>query len=121
MSAAPESSRRRRVVAAPVAAVLLAAWAAPAQAADPTSRYGDALSVPEAVLLFVGAPLALLALIALLVALPGILRRPRYRPAKGWSGGAVWFGGPDGTPAEIEDTVREAEPSSALGGARGDW
>ena len=67
-------------------------------------------------------PIVLLALTGLAVALPAALRRPRYRPNRGWDRGAVWFGGPEGATSVVEDAVREAPVRHAsTGGARGDW
>ena len=86
------------------------------------SKYGDPLTVLQSTLLFVVLPIVMLALTALAVALPAALRRPRYRPNRGWDRGALWFGGPEGATSVVEDAVREApvRPAST-GGARGDW
>ena len=98
------------------------ALAGPAVAADPASKYGDSLTALQSVLLFVVLPIVMLVLTALAVALPAALRRPRYRPSRGWDRGALWFGGPAGSTSVVEDAVRDAHVRPAsTGGARGDW
>ena len=72
----------------------------------------------NAALLFIGIPLAIFVVVSLLVLLPDLIRRPRYRPHLDWSGGATWFAGPQ----DAEDAVRNAKVSSdTKGGARARW
>ena len=98
MSIAPAFLRRPLVLAAG-SLLCLAGTAGPALAADPGSTYGDELSFLQSLLYFVVTPLVLLGIITLLSLAPGVMRRPRYRPAKGWTRGAVWFGAPSGSSA----------------------
>lgn len=69
------------------------------------------------ILLYVIVPLAIFATIGLLAALPGLLRRPRYRPGKPWDHDPLWFGGPD----DPEAAIRSARPGPAKGGASAEW
>jgi hypothetical protein len=86
------------------------------------------MTVVETVLVFVGIPLAVCALMALLVLGPGAARAPRYRPGGNWDYLPVWYlphpdhAGPvsaAGGRLALEGTV--AEPASATGGASGEW
>ncbi len=56
---------------------------------------GASMSTLKVVLIFGGAPIGLFLLIALLVALPGIVKGPRYRPGKSWQGTPQWYGAPE--------------------------
>ncbi len=90
----------RRVIAtsATVGLMLVAGWviASPAlaQVPDDGDDPGAGLTPFEAILIYGVVPLALFALIALLVLAPSIARGPRYRPGLGWFAAPVWFGGP---------------------------
>lgn len=78
----------------------------------------EPLSMLESLALFAGAPLLIMLVITLLVLLPDLIRGPRYRPSRGWSGGATWFGGPE----DAEQAVRSASAEGRTkGGARGSW
>lgn len=92
---------------------LLTAWfSATSTAAAPHAAavLGDGevpappLGLGRTLLVFVGAPLALMLGITLLVMMSGALRQPRYRPTQGWQHRPLWFGGP-------------ADPRSALAAA----
>jgi hypothetical protein len=86
----------------------------PLEGADPGSSLGPAATI----LLFVVTPLAVIALLALVVLLPGAVRENRYRPAEGWSADPVWFSGP----ADPETAVAQAQRGDVVrGGARGSW
>jgi hypothetical protein len=75
-------------------------------------------SVARTVLLYVLLPLALLLGIALLAAVPSLVRRYRYRPQEGWSADPVWFAGP----ADPVAAVEQADPADVVrGGAGGSW
>lgn len=79
---------------------------------------GDGISYLTGLGLFVALPVAILVLVSALVALPDLVRGPRYRPTRGWQGEAVWFAGPD----DAETAVREATAAGGTrGGARGSW
>ena len=86
----------------------------PSEGADP----GKGLGTAGALLLYVGAPLTLVAIISAVVWLPGAVRVNRYRPNKPWTASPVWFAGPPEPvaavqAAELGDVVR--------GGASGSW
>ena len=78
----------------------------------------EPMGVLEALLIFAGIPLLIMLVVTLLVLLPDLIRGPRYRPSRGWSGGATWFAGPP----DAERAVREASAGGQTrGGARGSW
>lgn len=66
--------------------------------------------------IFVGIPLALFALIALLVVAPSWARDARYRPGLPWTAEPVWFEGPE----RDGDGPAERRPNGG-GGASADW
>jgi hypothetical protein len=91
------------------------------------------MTIPETVLTFVGAPLAIIAVITLLVLGPGELKKPaRYRPGRPWRHSPAWY-----LPHEITDQpahrpthppppgaapqLPAARDASAFGGASGEW
>jgi hypothetical protein len=80
----------------------------------------------ETVLVFVGIPLLIIAVVGLLVFAGSIARGPRYRPGLSWWAPPVWIGGPRGTDAETVD-ARELEPgptarvAQTTGGASASW
>jgi hypothetical protein len=50
------------------------------------------VTVAETLLVFVGAPLAVIALLALLIFVPaGRAKRPRYKPGQPWEHEPVWY------------------------------
>jgi hypothetical protein len=50
------------------------------------------VNVAETVLVFVGAPLAIIVVLALLIFLPGARnKRPRYKPGQPWEHAPVWY------------------------------
>ena len=71
------------------------------------------------ILLFIIVPLAIFGTIALLAALPSLLRRPRYRPGSPWEHDPLWFAGPD----DPEQAIAQARPRgrSTKGGASAEW
>jgi hypothetical protein len=92
------------------------------------------VNVAETLLVYVGAPLAIVVVLALLVYLPGGRGRPRYKSGQPWEHEAVWYEPhPDHAPAagghgELtaghgSERGATAHPVSAgpLGGARGTW
>ena len=88
----------------------------------PTLDDGEQPGAPLGVLatlgIFVGGPVAVTVVVTALVMLPTLVRGPAYRPARGWSGDATWFSGPD----DAETAVREARVGAGTrGGARGSW
>lgn len=75
---------------------------------------GDGMTI----LLFVILPLAIFGVVALLAALPSLLKRPRYRPGKPWDHDPLWFGGPE----DPEAAITRARPGrTARGGASAEW
>ncbi len=84
-----------------------------------------AVTVAETILVFAGAPLAVILVLALLTIAPGVRnRRPRYKPGQPWDHAPVWYephphsgGGHGGSHAAIAG----AAPAGPLGGARGTW
>jgi hypothetical protein len=133
MTSAPSTVCRVRSRAAVLAALLRVTWTAvvavgvaflvlamaPAAAAatllatvDDGEEPGPGLSVIQTLGIFVGIPLLLFTIIAVLVAAPSAARGPRYRPGLGWWAAPVWFNGPD----DAERAVRESAGSASQGG-----
>jgi hypothetical protein len=94
------------------------------------------VSIPETLLIFVGAPAAIYGVIALAVVGPGQMRAPaRYRPGRPWPYEPAWFvPHPDNEAAPAGGHVAEltgagaaeleaaaAHPAVAVGGASGEW
>lgn len=86
------------------------------------------MSVVETVLIFVGIPLGVSALLALAVLGPSAARAPRYRPGNGWEYDPVWYlphpehqGPVSAASGRLELTGSVAEPVQPVGGASGDW
>lgn len=74
------------------------------------------VTILETLGLFVGAPLAIYGLIAVLSLLPGRAKRhPRYRPGQSWDFAPQWWAGD--TPVALDAGVS----GTAKGGARGSW
>ncbi len=101
-------------------AALSAAMTSPAFALvrDDGDDPGRPMPVGEALLIFVGVPVALFLIISLLVTVPSLVRGPRYRPDLGWWAPPVWFGGPSG---DVAATIAKAEPVEGRGGASARW
>jgi hypothetical protein len=116
----------RRVVAVAIGTglTLVASWmiALPALAAEPDDgdEPGAGLTALETILYYGVIPIALFALIALLVLAPSIARGPRYRPGLGWFAAPVWFGGP-ANPDNALARVRSVSASVEGGGASARW
>jgi hypothetical protein len=85
-------------------------------------------------LVFVGIPALVVAVVALLVFAPSIATGPRYRPGLSWWAPPVWIGGPSSRPAptdapelvagkEADDTPATAGTGVArtTGGASASW
>jgi hypothetical protein len=84
------------------------------------------VTVAETLLVFVGAPLAVVVLLALLILLPGGRKRPRYRPGQPWEHAPVWYEPhPDATGhsahAALGSGTHGTHTETPLGGARGTW
>lgn len=78
---------------------------------------GDPLSTAQVLLIYVGIPAAIIAVIWLLASLPSMLRTPRYRPGVSWWAAPVWFGRPAAAAAAAEPP---AEPETT-GGTSARW
>lgn len=94
------------------------------------------MSIVETVLVFVGIPTGVFALVALVVLGPGAARAPRYRPGGAWDYHPVWYlpnpaltsqtthhqavdSADAGSRLALQNSV--AEPAQASGGASGEW
>ena len=86
------------------------------------------MNVAETILVFVGIPLAVVVLLALLIFLPGGRTRPSYKSGQPWEHAPIWYEPhPDHAPAAghgshaaLPAGVSTAE-AGPLGGARGTW
>jgi hypothetical protein len=84
------------------------------------------MSVIETVLIFIGIPLAVVALVALAVYGRSAVHQPnRYRPGKAWTYPPAWY---MPHPDALEDVVADrvaiegtSEKVVAVGGASGEW
>jgi hypothetical protein len=132
VSTAPTTRHARRAVrvgvaAVPAVSVLSVLSAPPALAATPTTWGEPAPMSPlEALLIYGGIPLGLMAVITVLVMAPSLVRGDRQqRGVASWTE-PQWFGGPgDAVPADrrtapAEVTTGEDEPAQA-GGASARW
>ena len=88
------------------------------------------MNVAETLLVFAGAPLAIIAVLALLIYVPaGRNRRPRYKPGQPWEHAPIWYEPhPEHAPvsghgahAALEAGNTHASTAGPLGGARGTW
>jgi hypothetical protein len=93
------------------------------------------VSVAEILLVLVGVPLAVIAVVALLIFVPGGRKHPRWKSGQPWDHEPIWYEPHAGAlPAEGHGSghgsnhgsghVLEAGPTSTggpLGGARGTW
>ena len=112
-----------RAVALGASAPLLLALATPASAVyrDDGDEPGQALTYFNTLLIFGVLPLALFAIIALLVMLPSLAKGPRYRPGLSWWASPVWFGGPSDPDALSAERLAQIRPSEGTGGTRARW
>ena len=84
------------------------------------------MSVAETILVFAGAPLLVILVLAALVFLPGGRKRPRYKSGQPWEHAPIWYephpGGPAGHGAHPAlEAGSSASTAGPLGGARGTW
>jgi hypothetical protein len=81
-------------------------------------RYRDGVSVLETVLVFVGIPAGIIAVLALAVYGRPMVRQPnRYRPGKAWTYPPTWY-----VPHPDAVVRRDgATSTTAVGGASGEW
>ena len=104
------------------------------------------MTVVETILVYAVAPLAVIAVLALLTLVPGRRKRPRYKPGQAWDFEPIWYEPhPEGgIPHEVEHGVEHGgghaltagasrpaltsgassapmTPAGPRGGARGTW
>jgi len=88
------------------------------------------VNVAETILVFVGVPLAVVVVLALLIFLPGGRKRSRYKSGQPWEHEPVWYephpdgpAGGHGSHAALPVGADAGHTRSAgpLGGARGTW
>lgn len=122
----PHASVVRRVcrAAALVPAVVVLTATAPALADRPeTWTDPDPVGALWPLILLVGVPLGLFAVITLLVYVPSMARGEKYTPGLAWRNENEWFGGPRGG-VEAADTVEPAgaqDDEHERGGASARW
>ena len=84
---------------------------------DDGEEPGPSLSLLNTLLLFVGIPVLVFAVIWVLVTASARSRGPRYRPGLDWWAAPVWFNGPD----DVDNAVRSAAETTGGGGASARW
>jgi len=117
----PALHRRLAATVAGASVLLLAGCADDPQAYPHPGQYEGGWtqgSVARTVLLWVGLPLLLSAIIYALAWLPSARRTSRYRPQEGWNAEPVWFAGPADPLTAVE---RASTGDDARGGAGGAW
>lgn len=95
-----------------VAVAALVVSPAMALTRDDGDEPGEGISKLKVLGIFVGIPIALFALIWILVSIPSMIRGPRYRPGKDWEATPEWYGAPGDDPA-----VEGGQPSAIEGRA----
>jgi hypothetical protein len=69
------------------------------------------MSTLHTLLLFVGGPLLIIALVSLLVIAPSLARGPRYRPGQEWDAQPEWFGATiEGTSSSPQQQLTTGHP-----------
>jgi hypothetical protein len=88
----------------------------------------SAVNVAETILVFAGIPLAIIAVMALLIFVPGGRKRTRYKSGQPWDHEPIWYEphpdgpGGHGAHAAIEaGAAGHASTGAPFGGARGTW
>ncbi|MEP7090823.1 MAG: hypothetical protein ABI776_12035 [Nocardioidaceae bacterium] len=119
----PRVRRAARVLA--LVPALLVTSATGVAFAEPPATWENTPPVSglHVVLLLVMVPLALLALITLLVCLPSMSKGETYHPGQPWRGESEWFGGPRTGLEAVDSAVPPALTTSGptRGGASGRW
>jgi ABC-type amino acid transport system permease subunit len=106
-------------VVAVVGGAILAAG--PALAIGEHGDPGGKLSWLGTLAIYLGIPVAVAALIALLVFLPSFVRGPRYRPGRPWLAGPSWFGAAAGGETAAEAIAELPTATTDGGGASARW
>ena len=113
----------RTAVTLGLSATRLAAGSAPAWADDPMpgSAHDTVMSTGQAILVFVGIPLVVVAVIYLLVSAPGWTRGGRASSADAWTSDPMVLGSgdPAAAPPALEPSADEATDGS--GGTSASW
>jgi hypothetical protein len=132
----PEAVRRRALRAATVGSLaavpLLLASPAFARHREAGDDPGPGMSAVATILVYIGIPLAIACIIALLVLAPSIARGNRYRPHQlSWWAAPVWFGGPQDehgeasaralTGTSLKELTAVATTAQTEGGASARW
>ena len=87
------------------------------------------MTVVETILVFVGIPLAIILLLALLIFVPGGRKRVRYKSGQPWEHAPIWYEPHPDNPVIAHGSHAALPAGSAthsvaagpLGGARGTW
>jgi hypothetical protein len=74
---------------------------------------GSDMSTLHAIVLFVGGPLLIIAVITLLVMAPSLAKGPRYRPSQQWDADTEWFGAPEIEGAQSTHAANSPELEAA--------
>lgn len=113
------ASAARRGAAVLLGLALSALPAAPALALSDGEQPERGIGVVNALLIFGAIPIAISALIALLVVASRRGSGQRYRPGRPWDFDSVWFAGP----ADPDYAMVNTKPGSAVtgGGASAEW
>jgi hypothetical protein len=77
------------------------------------------MSQLHAILLFVGGPLLIIAVITLLVMAPSLAKGPRYRPGQEWDAQPEWLG--DNADEGAGELTTGTETEADSGGASARW
>ncbi len=87
------------------------------------ARYRSRVSVTQTVLVFVGIPAGIIALIFLAVYGKSLVRQPnRYRPGKPWDFEPSWYvPHPEAVSHPVYPSREGASTTTAVGGASGEW
>ena len=117
----PTASRRVLRASTLAVGISLAALASPAHAVPPDAwEDPDNGSMLEQLLILVGIPLLIIAVITLLTYLPSLTRKKSSQPSHAFQERSEWMGGPrKGIDAADGSTAEES--SSSRGGASGSW
>jgi hypothetical protein len=88
----------------------------------------SAVTVVETILVFAGIPLLIIAILALLIFVPGGRKRARYKSGQPWEHAPIWYephpdgaAGDHGSHALPAGSSGHTTSAGPLGGARGTW
>ena len=88
---------------------------------DDGEVHASPLALGRAALIYVGIPLAIIALIWLLASIPYMVHTPRYRPGLSWWAKPVWFEGPTGGGGDGAEVDPLAPATRDGGGTSARW